>query len=189
MQAEELVRRKAGKLRFIELARRAELDTRLCMGLNLHDENRPDGAVSHDHHHHHGHGHHGPVQAAPSESDSPLHDQHLFDGHEHSGLAAHTHDESVTSVGIHAEGALDEKRLNQWLSALLREQGADIFRMKGILNIAGQDQRFVFQGVHMLFDGRADRPWGREPRVNDLVFIGRRLDRAALESGFRACLQ
>ncbi|HEY3822283.1 MAG TPA: GTP-binding protein [Polyangiaceae bacterium] len=103
--------------------------------------------------------------------------------------ASHTHDESVTSVGIHAKGALDEKRLNTWLSTLLREQGADIFRMKGILDIAGQEQRFVFQGVHMLFDGRPDRPWGNEPRANDLVFIGRRLDRAALEEGFRKCLR
>jgi G3E family GTPase len=103
--------------------------------------------------------------------------------------ATHTHDESVTSVGIHAEGALDEKRLNAWLQTLLREQGADIFRMKGILNIAGQDQRFVFQGVHMLFDGRPDRVWGNEPRTNDLVFIGRRLDRAALEKGFNRCLR
>jgi len=103
--------------------------------------------------------------------------------------ASHTHDESVTSVGIHAEGALDEKRLNEWLAKLLREQGTDIFRMKGILNIAGQEQRFVFQGVHMLFDGRPDRPWGRDARVNDLVFIGRQLDRGALEKGFRRCLQ
>ena len=38
----------------------------------------------------------------------------------------------------------------------------------------------------MLFDGRPDRPWGAEARVNDLVFIGRRLDRAALEKGFRS---
>ncbi len=103
--------------------------------------------------------------------------------------ASHTHDQSVASVGIHAEGSLDEKRLNEWLSTLLRERGADIFRMKGILSIHGQEQRFVFQGVHMLFDGRPDRPWGNEPRANDLVFIGRRLDRAALEKGFRQCLR
>jgi G3E family GTPase len=103
--------------------------------------------------------------------------------------AAHTHDDSITSVGIHATGAVDEKLLNAWLSKLLREQGPDIFRMKGILDIAGQDRRFVFQGVHMLFDGRPDRPWGPEARSNDLVFIGRKLDRAALEKGFRSCLR
>ena len=102
--------------------------------------------------------------------------------------AGHTHDEDVFSVGIHLDGALDGKRLNEWLSKLLRENGTDIFRMKGILNIEGNDKRYVFQGVHMLLDGREDRPWGEVPRASDLVFIGRNLDRTALNEGFRRCL-
>jgi G3E family GTPase len=41
----------------------------------------------------------------------------------------------------------------------------------------------------MLLDGQADRPWADgEARVNKLVFIGRNLDRAALEESFRRCL-
>ena len=32
------------------------------------------------------------------------------------------------------------------------------------------------------------QPWGAEPRANKLVFIGRNLDRAELEAGFRRCL-
>ena len=101
----------------------------------------------------------------------------------------HEHDDEVTSVGIHLAGNLDHKKLNSWLSTLLREQGPDIFRMKGVLSIAGEPNRFVFQGVHMLFDGRPDRPWGAQPRKSELVFIGRNLDREALTSGFRACLK
>ncbi len=100
----------------------------------------------------------------------------------------HEHDEEVTSVGITVPGDLDSKRLNAWLGRLLREQGTDIFRMKGVLSIAGDVRRFVFQGVHMLFDGRPDRPWGDAPRTNKLIFIGRNLDRAQLNADFRACL-
>lgn len=75
------------------------------------------------------------------------------------------------------------------MSQLLQTQGQNIFRMKGILNIAGEDQRFVFQGVHMLFDGRANRPWKSDSeRKNELVFIGRNLDEAELTADFRACL-
>jgi len=71
----------------------------------------------------------------------------------------------------------------------LRTQGPDIFRMKGILNLAGEDCRFVFQGVHMLFDGKRDRPWKSDAeRKNELVFIGRNLDEAKLREDFRACL-
>ncbi|MCY3581648.1 MAG: GTP-binding protein, partial [Chloroflexi bacterium] len=100
----------------------------------------------------------------------------------------HEHDEEVTSVGITLPGDLQLEKLNGWLSKLLREQGQDIFRMKGVLSVRGWDERFVFQGVHMLFDGRPDRAWGNEPRQNKMIFIGRNLDRAALENGFRACL-
>ncbi|MFO0742420.1 MAG: GTP-binding protein [Labilithrix sp.] len=102
--------------------------------------------------------------------------------------AGHTHDDTVSSVGIRLEGAVDEAKLNKWLGTLLREQGTDIFRMKGILNVQGKDMRYVFQGVHMLVDGREDKPWGDKPRVSELVFIGRRLDRESLNRGFSSCL-
>ncbi len=100
----------------------------------------------------------------------------------------HEHDEEVTSVGITLPGDFHLERLNDWLGQLLRVHGQDIFRMKGVLSVRGWEERFVFQGVHMLFDGRPDRPWANELRQNKMVFIGRNLDRAALEEGFRACL-
>jgi G3E family GTPase len=100
----------------------------------------------------------------------------------------HEHDEAVASVGITIPGDLNLEKLNGWLSQLLRVHGQDIFRMKGVLSVRGWEERFVFQGVHMLFDGRPDRPWGVELRHNKMIFIGRNLDRAALEGGFRACL-
>lgn len=102
--------------------------------------------------------------------------------------AGHTHDDTVTSVGIEVEGAVDRKKFDAWLGKLLRERGADIFRSKGILNVKGDDNRFVFQGVHMLLDGGSDRAWGKTRRLNQLCFIGRKLDRQALTAGFEACL-
>ncbi|MEL6327428.1 MAG: GTP-binding protein [Cyanobacteria bacterium J06626_23] len=105
------------------------------------------------------------------------------------GEDAHEHDESVYSLAFTESGALDSEKLNSWMSNLLQNQGPDIFRMKGILNIAGEDNRFVFQGVHMIFDGKPERPWKpTETRKSELVFIGRNLDEAALKAGFRACL-
>jgi G3E family GTPase len=100
----------------------------------------------------------------------------------------HEHDEEVTSVGITTPGDLEPKRFQSWLQKLLMEKGPDIFRMKGVLSIAGEDRRFVFQGVHMLFDGRPDRPWGKEGRHNALIFIGRNLNRAELNEEFKKCL-
>jgi G3E family GTPase len=100
----------------------------------------------------------------------------------------HLHDQSVTSVGFDLPGEVEPGRLNRWLGRLLAEKGTDIFRMKGILAVAGEERRYVFQGVHMLFDGQPQRPWGAEERSNRLVFIGRNLDRDELESSFVACL-
>jgi G3E family GTPase len=103
--------------------------------------------------------------------------------------AGHTHDEAVSSVGISEERALDPQRFNAWLGRLLREQGADIFRSKGVLHIAGSDVRHIFQGVHMLLDLERGAPWGAdEPRRSIAVFIGRGLDRDAITSGFMSCL-
>jgi len=102
--------------------------------------------------------------------------------------AEHHHHAEVASVGIVQDGDLDETKLNAWLQKVLAEQGPDIFRMKGILSIKGDPHRFVFQGVHMMFDGRPDRLWGSEPRTNKLIFIGRKLDRQLLVDGFRKCL-
>ena len=102
---------------------------------------------------------------------------------------SHSHDNSVVSVGIREEAPLDPKRFNEWMSGLRGTLGASIFRMKGILHFKGLEERFVFQGVHMLFDGKRDRPWNAgETRTSQVVFIGRNLNRAELNEGFRSCL-
>ena len=107
---------------------------------------------------------------------------------ERTWVAQHEHDDEVGSIAIEMDGDADPRKLEAWLSELLRERGVDIFRMKGFVSIAGESRRFVFQGVHMLFDGQPDRPWGDSPRRNQLVFIGRNLDEQSMRQGFEACL-
>lgn len=105
------------------------------------------------------------------------------------GEHEHEHDATVTSVAIVESGAIDGNKFSDWIGELLRTQGTDIFRTKGILNIAGEEKRFVFQGVHMLFDGRPDRAWkASETPKNELVFIGRNLNEAQLRAEFCQCL-
>ena len=100
----------------------------------------------------------------------------------------HHHHSDISSVGIEAEGDCDGRKLNDWISTLVREQGNDIFRMKGIFAVKNQADRVIFQGVHMLIDAASGGPWAGRPRKNTLVFIGRKLDREALNKGFRSCL-
>ncbi|MEM9799233.1 MAG: GTP-binding protein [Planctomycetota bacterium] len=107
---------------------------------------------------------------------------------ERTWVAQHEHDDEVGSIAIEVDGDVDPGKLKTWLSKLLRERGVDLYRMKGFISLAGDPDRYVFQGVHMLFDGQPDRPWGDQPRRNQLVFIGRNLDEEGMRSGFEACL-
>jgi G3E family GTPase len=102
---------------------------------------------------------------------------------------SHTHQEEVSSVGIILHGSLDEYKFHTWLNRLLQAKGQDIFRMKGIVSIRGEENRFVFQGIHMLFDGKPDRAWKKgEDRKSQIVFIGKNLDREELVAGVESCL-
>jgi G3E family GTPase len=103
-------------------------------------------------------------------------------------FASHHHDEEIFSIGITDPRPLDANKVNDWLSYLLQSRGADIFRMKGVLNIRAEERRYVFHGVHMMFDGQLERPWRDTVRHSSLVFIGRNLDRAELEAGFESCV-
>ena len=96
--------------------------------------------------------------------------------------------EGITSVGITFKGELDEDKVEEWAHELGHDKGADIFRSKGVLNFKDVSDRVVFQGVHAIFDGQTDRPWGTDERFNKVVFIGRNLDKEELESGLRACI-
>jgi G3E family GTPase len=100
----------------------------------------------------------------------------------------HEHDADIGCVSIREAGGMDETRFTRWINQLVQSQGKDLLRIKGIIDLEGEPRRFVFHGVHMTLDGRPGKPWKPgEPRVNELVFIGRTLDAAALRSGFEAC--
>ncbi len=100
----------------------------------------------------------------------------------------HEHDQSVTSVALREEVPLERMRFQYWLQNLLNTKGQDIFRFKGVLNIMGKEERVVAQGVHMLSSQAVDRPWeADEPRVSEMVFIGRNLDAEELRSGLSGC--
>ena len=105
--------------------------------------------------------------------------------------AEHEHDERVTSTSSRFEGALNVNKLESWIGDLMQSKGEDLFRYKGVLAVEGMDQKFVFQGVHMLFGGGFSSevaPWKEgEARECRFVFIGRDLDHEELQSGLMEC--
>ena len=105
--------------------------------------------------------------------------------------AEHEHDDRVTSTSSKFEGALNVNKLERWIGELMQTKGEDLFRYKGVLAVKGMDQKFVFQGVHMMFGGGFSSevaPWKEgETRECRFVFIGRNLDHEELQQGLMDC--
>lgn len=100
----------------------------------------------------------------------------------------HEHDKSVTSSSVVLPGVVHLDLVQEWVAKLLKDNGNDIYRMKGVLAIAHAEQKFVYQAVHMIFAGEFTDTWeADEERVSKLVFIGKNLDHAALRASFEAC--
>lgn len=101
--------------------------------------------------------------------------------HEH----AHAHD-GVQSHSLVFDQPLDWSAFGVWLTMLLAARGSDVLRVKGLLDVGGPGplllngvQHVVHPPVHL------DR-WPDDDRRSRIVFIGRALDRAALESSLAA---
>ena len=120
-----------------------------------------------------------------------VHDEHCghdHDHHDHDHAADHVAAAGIRGVSLSLERPLDGRKVTEWLNRLLGERGPDVLRAKGILDVAGEDRRLVFQAVHMILEGELQRPWrDDERRYSRMVFIGRNLDEAELRAGFEAC--
>jgi G3E family GTPase len=135
----------------------------------------------HDHGHHHDHGH-------ELEHDHHHHDHDHKHAHTHGGLK-HYHDEDMQSISLRTDKPLDPDKFFPWVQDLVQKEGPSILRSKGILAFKNDDQRFVFQGVHMILDGDHQRPWNKdEKRESRIVFIGRNLPGKKITDGFESCI-
>jgi G3E family GTPase len=133
------------------------------------------------------HGEAGHVHTEDCDHDHDHHHHHDHDGHDH-GHHGHDIDASgIRGVSLTSEKPINGQRITQWLNDVLQTQGPDILRAKGIIDVAGEDRRLVFQAVHMILEGDFQGPWrDGDKRYSRLVFIGRNLDEAKLREGFLA---
>ena len=102
-----------------------------------------------------------------------------FDTHQHET------GETISSVSLSFPGHVDPDRLNLWLQMLLIQEGMNVFRAKGILNVEGSSERYLFQSVYMMFEGQFDKPWGSIAPLNKMVFIGQNLNSQRLEESLK----
>jgi G3E family GTPase len=119
------------------------------------------------------------------------HDHDSHDGHPHAHHHHHHHNhlQNIETVCVERAGELDGLKVSIWFRSIIKEMGDRLLRMKGILNLKGDNDQFLLQGVHWDFEGRPGRAWAvDEGRVNRLVFIGRDLNADKIGRGFEDCL-
>jgi G3E family GTPase len=130
----------------------------------------------------------GSIDFSPKLADYESHPNASHDGHSHHGHHHHNHLQDIDTVCIEQPGELDGLKVSMWFRSVIGELGDKILRMKGILNLKGDSDQFLLQGVHWDFEGRPGRAWdAEEERINRLVFIGRALDRKKITEGFERC--
>ena len=152
-------------------------DLERILDINPEFANPAHGEEGHVHDEHCGHDHH-------DHGHDHVHDH---SDHDH-GPRGHSHGDDIKGISLSLERPMDGAKFTAWLDRLLGEQGQNILRAKGIIDVAGEDRRLVFQAVHMILEGDLQRPWGeRERRWSRAVFIGRDLNEAELKAGFEAC--
>jgi G3E family GTPase len=152
------------KIAKIERAKNSEIDLSKIFDIgNIEFVHKLEGFDDDDGHHH-------------------GHDHHHHHGHHHN----HLH--NIDTVCIEKTGALDGFKLSLWFRRVIADFGDKILRMKGILDLKGDNDQFLLQGVHWDFEGRPGRSWSEgEARVNRVVFIGRKLDADKITRGFDDC--
>jgi G3E family GTPase len=100
----------------------------------------------------------------------------------------HSHDDQVKSFVYKTDKPFDSQKLEEFLGAMIQVYGKDMLRYKGVLSVAGQNRRVVFQGVHMMMGGDLAKPWGAdEARTSKMVFIGRNLPQDVFVKGLELC--
>jgi G3E family GTPase len=145
-------------------------------------DNDPHFLDAHDHDHDHDH------ECGPDcDHDHHHHHDHDHGHHHHHGEASAIHDVGVKSISLRG-GEVDPKKFFPWIEKTTQIDGPNILRLKGIIAIKDDPERYVLQGVHMILEGDHQRPWkDSEKRETRLVFIGRDLDVERLTRTFEAC--
>lgn len=96
----------------------------------------------------------------------------------------------ISTLVLRTDTPLDIDRLSDFMNELLESHGKQLLRYKGVLNIAGEDRRLVFQGVLKLYGFDWDAEWAEgEARESVMVFIADELPEEKIRAGFEALTQ
>jgi len=102
----------------------------------------------------------------------------------------HDHLAHTQSTGIQVDGEFEIERLNIWFRWLLTDPDMTIYRMKGVICVGPEPERYVFQCVQQLFSSDSEGMWPTSlPKTSSLTIIGRDLKKELIRERFLTCLR
>ncbi|MFQ5995119.1 MAG: GTP-binding protein [Acidiferrobacterales bacterium] len=111
------------------------------------------------------------------------------DGHDHRHIDVNRHDEHIAAFCITLDKPVDWEAFKRWYEHLAERKGDSMLRVKGIVNIAGEDEPFAVHCVQSTQHAPARLPaWPNGNRCSKIVFIVRDLAREDIEESLRACV-
>lgn len=120
---------------------------------------------------------------------APEHRHHEHDGQAHNGHshdhAEHAHTGGIRSCCLTSDEPLAWDKVSSWLARLRKGAGEDLLRVKGILNLIGEDAPVAIHGVHHVFHPPVQlESWPDADRRSRIVFITRSIEPADLHASF-----
>lgn len=109
-------------------------------------------------------------------------------GHQHNHNNELHHSLEITSCSFTLEGNYILNRFALWLDVFLM-YSKNIFRVKGIINIEGEKNRYILQAVNKTFSLLEGSKWNTdEKHLNEIVFIGKNINSVELGESLKKML-
>ncbi len=110
--------------------------------------------------------------------------------HDHDAAGDHSHDDAIRSCCIVRHDPLPWQALQDWLTSLTSLRGADLLRVKGIVNVAERDRPVVLHGVQHVFHPPCLLPaWPDDGRDTRIVCITRGLNETDMSNALDAAIK
>lgn len=101
----------------------------------------------------------------------------------------HEHTDEIKSIALKFDQAFDAEMLYHQLFVYLAFQSKGLYRLKGLIHIANDDQQYLLQSVGKRVSLNENRPWKvDEKRESVIVFIGKNLQEKGLKKLLSKCL-
>ena len=114
-------------------------------------------------------------------------DTHSQHGHGHTHNDPNRHDDHISAFCLTVTEPVRSEALDAFLDALLVLRGADLLRVKGIVNVVDRDGPVVVHGVQHVFHPKVELDeWPSDDHRSRMVFITRDIDPETLRRTFDA---